>query len=274
MKKLIALMLLLLIALPTTAQDALPAGCNVSTLSQIFTDVGDSLSAEELNAEQAVFIIDTLDSALAATRDACTENTPESVIDYSQIPQSRTEDGAFVLGDPEAPVTIVEFADFMCPHCQAYHPIVQQVIEDYVATGMAKFEYRFFPVVDANLSPLTATMVECAGLMDAGDFWHAHDVMFDLASSGFNGLTPFTFAARAGISYEDMATCIEETAGQVPVDIDVGHAVGVSGTPTVMVRYGDGDLEAITDSDGNEVNMASVPFAILADIIEAAQPES
>jgi protein-disulfide isomerase len=274
MRNFIVLVLLLVIAIPTTAQELLPAGCNVSTLSQIFTDVGDSLAAEELTAEQTVFIIDTLDTALTATRDACMENSPESAIDYSEVPQSRTEDGAFVLGNPDAPITIVEFADFMCPHCQVYHETTGQIIEAYVATGMAKFEYRFFPVVDPNLSALTASMAECAGIMETGNFWHAYDVMYDLTSTGFNGLTPFTFAARAGINYDDMATCVEETAGQVAIDTDVGHAVGVSGTPTVMVRYGDGDLEPITDSDGNEVNNASIPFLILADVIEAAQQES
>src|SRR4051794_33993937 len=41
---------------------------------------------------------------------------------YSDIPQSRTEDGAFVLGDPDAPITIIEFLDWGCPHCQAYKP--------------------------------------------------------------------------------------------------------------------------------------------------------
>ena len=58
---------------------------------------------------------------------------------FADIPQSRTEDGAFVLGDPDAPVTIVEFADFMCPHCQAYQTTVNRFIEQYVATGQAKF---------------------------------------------------------------------------------------------------------------------------------------
>lgn len=274
MKKLIALAILLVMAWPAAAQDTLPAGCNVSTLSEILTTVGGSLAEEDLSAEQAVFVIDTLNGALRATRDACTENTRASTIDFSQIPQSRTGDGGFVLGDPDAPITIVEFADFMCPHCQTFHQTTRQVIEAYVLTGMAKFEYRFFPVVDANLSPLTASMTECAEILEPGVFWHAHDVMYELAAHGFNGLTPFTFAVRTGISYDDMATCIDETASQVNTDVAVGRAAGVNSTPTILVRYNDGELEHIQDSDGTEIGGGNLPFPILSSVIEAAQPES
>ena len=55
--------------------------------------------------------------------------------DYSEIPQSFTDDGAPVLGDPNAPITIVEFADFMCPHCQEYTETIGRVIEEHVITG-------------------------------------------------------------------------------------------------------------------------------------------
>jgi protein-disulfide isomerase len=275
MKKLIVLVITLLIVFPTVAQEdsALPAGCNVSTLSEIFGNIGESLAEEGLTPEQSVLFIEALDSTLHATRDACAGETapPENTLDYSEIPQSRAEDGGFVLGDPDAPITIVEFADFMCPHCQAYHPIVHELIETYVVTGQAKFEYRFFPVVDRDLSPLTAGLAECSELLNPGSFWEAHDLLFEYTSAGFNGLTPFAFAARAGLDYDEMVTCLREEAGQVSIDVTLGQEVGVGGTPTVMVRYGDGDLEAITDADGNEVPSSSVPMAILGSVIEAAQ---
>ena len=72
-------------------------------------------------------------------------------IDYSSIPQARQADGGFVLGNPDAPVTIVAFEDFICPHCQAYEPTIDQFISKYVATGLARFEYRFLPAVDPSL---------------------------------------------------------------------------------------------------------------------------
>jgi protein-disulfide isomerase len=56
---------------------------------------------------------------------------------YAHIPFSHTDDGAPVLGNPDAPITIIEFADFACPYCQRYEPTMQVFIDTYVATGRA-----------------------------------------------------------------------------------------------------------------------------------------
>ncbi len=265
-------MLALLIALPVSAQDNLPDGCNVDTLAAIFGNSSESLSDTELTAEQTIYLIDMLEDSLAALRAACAEElfVPGS-IDYSAIPQSRTEDGAFVLGEPDAPITIVEFADFMCPHCQNYHATVQQIIETYVATGQAKFEYRFFPVVDASLSPLTARMAECADILKPGSFWQAHDVLYELTPAGFNSMTPFTFAARTGLDYDALVSCVEEDAGQLVTDVELAQSVGITGTPSIMIRYEDGDLEDI-HPDGENPVRSSIPFLVVSSIIENAQP--
>jgi protein-disulfide isomerase len=274
MKRLIVIMtVLLLIVLPTAAQENLPPGCNIGKLGDLFTAMGENIGQVELSPADAVFFIDELSEALTATRNACDDDAPltdENSIDYSVIAQSRTEDGAFVLGDPDAPITIVEFADFMCPHCQNYHSTVQELIENYVATGQAKFEYRFFPVVDANLSPLTARMAECADILQPGSFWSAHDVMFELTSNQFTSFSLYTFAARVGLDYDEMLTCAQETANQVGTDTDLARAIEVTGTPSILVRYGDGDLEDIK-VDGNSVSRSSVPLLVLASVIEDAQ---
>ena len=107
----------------------------------------------------------------------------QSTFDYSQIPQSRQADGGFVLGDPAAPITIVAFEDFLCGHCQRYKATVDQLISEYVAKGMARFEYRFTPVVDPAYSRLTATLAECADTLRPGSFWNAHDRLYELASA-------------------------------------------------------------------------------------------
>ena len=82
--------------------------------------------------------------------------------DYSSIPQSRTADGAFVLGYEDAPITIVEFSDFTCPHCQQYAETIHRVIDEFVATGKAKLEYRMFPIVHPQYREFTAELAECA----------------------------------------------------------------------------------------------------------------
>jgi protein-disulfide isomerase len=74
---------------------------------------------------------------------------------YTAIPQNRLEDGGFVLGNPEAPITVIEFADFACPHCQEYSPAIHDLIDEFVATGKAKLEYRMF--ISAAIRPMAPT---------------------------------------------------------------------------------------------------------------------
>lgn len=175
---------------------------------------------------------------------------------YSGIPQSRSEDGAFVLGAPDAPVTIVEFADFMCPHCQDYQATVHDFIEQFVATGMARFEYRLFPIVHPTYSAFTAQIAECAEVQRDGAFWAAHDLLYDLAADGQIGPdTPEAVAELLEISPDKLESCLE-TAVQHEIDTSLGESLGVNGTPAITVRLPDNTIgwaflrESVPESAG------------------------
>ncbi len=158
-------------------------------------------------------------------------------MDYEQIPQGRQPDGGFVLGPEDVPITIVAFEDFLCPHCQHYKSTIDKFISKYVATGLARFEYRFLPAVDATYSPLSAKFAECADTVRPGSFWHAHDVMFDIASSSrYNDSSSRAFAERMGLSYTKLLECAED-ARQVDIDTQLANQLSITGTPTVYVRY-------------------------------------
>jgi protein-disulfide isomerase len=193
-----------------------------------------------LTAMLVVFVVSLLAIPVLAQE---TDTSDDYLTRYADIPQSRTEDGAFVLGDPEAPITIVEFADFMCPHCQDYHEVVLEFIDQYVATGQAKFEYRMFPVVSPEYSEFSAQLAECAAVQDEALFWPAHDLLYDLAASQQIDLTetPATLAEVLEIDVDTLESCTE-TADQFETDTQVGNDVGVSGTPSVLVRLEDGSL--------------------------------
>ena len=268
------LLVLLLAAAPLSAQDSPPPGCNTAAMGTIFSSLAAGLAQQELPVDQAIYIIDVLQDTLDALRSACEGETwsdPEAP-DYDSIPQGRGVDGAFIIGDPAAPVTIVEFSDFLCPACQTYHETLRQLIRDYVATGQARFEYRMFPVIDAVASPLVATLVECADTLEPGSFWRAHDLMFELVREGFHGLTHFTFAARAGLNYEELGICVNEQANQVVTDSELAQELGVGSTPTIMVRLGDGDLEFVHDQNGNRTQ-GGLPYFVLESIVVEANQE-
>ena len=164
---------------------------------------------------------------------------------YAGVPQSRTADGAFVLGDPDTAIKLIEFSDFLCTSCQNYEPVISEFISRYVLTGKAQFEYRMFPVVDSVLSPLSAALVECADALDDGAFWRAHDVMFESASKdGFTLQSVTSFAQTMALDEAALLECAAE-ATQYQIDQAYAFGLNVRGTPSLFVQYGDADPIAI-----------------------------
>lgn len=164
---------------------------------------------------------------------------------YTDTPQSRAVDGAFVLGDPASAVKIIEFSDFLCTSCQNYEPVISSFIREYVKSGQAQFEYRIFPVVDPELSVLSAGLVECADTLRPGLFWRAHDQMFQMVSSvGFTAQSYLDFAEALQLDAAAMSDCASE-AVQHRIDAAYGMSLGVSGTPSLFVQYGESEPLAI-----------------------------
>ncbi len=193
-----------------------------------------------------------------------------SAIDYAAIPQSRTADGAFVIGNPEAPVTIVEFADWACPHCQDYRPTIDRFISEQVATGRAKFEYRIFPTAGGQLTVFAGQLAECAEEQRAGAFWQAHTQLFDYATSGrYTEEMGRILASALNLDYAALLEC-SSSASQVQTDTEFGRTRGVQGTPAVMVRYGDSDAQFISFG-GTTYNRSTVPIDVLTNIVQLAQ---
>ena len=96
-------------------------------------------------------------------------------------PKQKSEvvgDNQPTLGDPNAPVTIVEFSDFQCPFCgQFFHDVEAQMIEKYLKTGKVKFIYRNFPLSSIHpMAESAAEAGECA--YEQGKFWRYHDFVF------------------------------------------------------------------------------------------------
>lgn len=161
-------------------------------------------------------------------------------IDYSEIPQERTADGAFVLGNPDAPVTVVAFEDFLCPACQQYQSDIKQFMRDEVVTGNARFEFRMLPI--SGTSSISFGLAECAEELRPGSFWEAHDIIFDIASSeNFDSGSARTFAQRMDMSYNELLNC-QGDADQYLTDAALADQVGANSTPTVFFRLADGNL--------------------------------
>lgn len=149
------------------------------------------------------------------------------------------------LGDPNAPVTIVEYSDYHCPFCQRHHQqTLPQLIENYVDTGRVYYVFKDFPI--ASLHPLAYRLHEaalCIGNEAGGDaYWAAHDRFFEESQFGAQAgsLAQLDSNLTAAFSEEvpGLAGCLEsgEYSDEVNAGIAEGMQLGVNGTPSFFVN--------------------------------------
>ncbi len=193
-----------------------------------------------------------------------------ALTDYSDLPTERLSDGGFVLGDADAPITLVEFADFACSHCQAFKPTVDEFIDTYVRTGQARYEFRIMPTAGGDLTRFNGNIAACLTEQQQGAYWLARDLFFALAVEGqYNRDTAKIVADQLDLDYDAALTCAESYQG-TDDNVALSRELGVVGTPTVLVRYGD-EAPVFIELDGRTYDGGGVPFDVLAASIEAAQ---
>jgi protein-disulfide isomerase len=161
---------------------------------------------------------------------------------YASLTQTRTSDGAFVLGNPDAPITLIEFADFRCPACQQHKPITDQFIERYVATGQAKFEYRTIQTAGGDTTGYAYRLAECAEEQRPGAFWEAYEVLYEFGSRGpYNQDMARPFAQRLNLNLADLLECVP-SARQLQTDQALAQRYGINATPGFLFRYGENEI--------------------------------
>lgn len=164
-------------------------------------------------------------------------SSPQELIDMAQ---------GVSVGDPDAPITLLEFADYQCPGCQAFWANVKPGIEDlYVATGQVRFIFHDFPLSGLHIHAfLAARAARCAG--DQDNFWPYHDRLFQDQTRWGTRADPMddflAYADDLGLNRGDFEQCLKSDmhADLVTANILLGENLGVSGTPTLFMHSGDG----------------------------------
>ena len=149
-----------------------------------------------------------------------------------------------MLGFPTAPITIVAFEDYACPYCQTYEETtIHTLIERYVMTGQARFEYRFFPTVDYQTGGQISKLAACVGELAADQFWAGHQYLYQRARKGqlYEGNAVLLLTRELGLNYRSLYSCLG-TVQQVAIDSELAWSIGVRGTPSVALRYPSGRL--------------------------------
>ncbi len=188
--------------------------------------------------------------------------------DYNSLNQTRLADGGFVIGNPDANVTIVEFADYDCPACHQYLPTMDRFFNEYVKTGKAKLEYRILPTHGAEMTYFMGELVECFEEQKAGSFWAAKDLFNQAAMRGsYDETTARSVASQLGVDYSKALSC-SANAKQVYYDVELAGALGVQSTPAVLVRYGDSTPQFIT-YNGQTFSRGGAPYEAIQAAVAA-----
>ena len=158
------------------------------------------------------------------------------------------------LGDPNAPITIEEFADFQCPFCERFHNETEPLLKQYyIETGKVHFVFRSMGnFVSDNIArgrgtPATtesrdaAMAAYCAG--DQDRFWDMQAHIFanvlgeDVGS--FSDRRLKEIADAAGLDMQQFNSCYDsgKYEDRVRQDFEDGQAAGVNGTPGFLVTY-------------------------------------
>ena len=151
-------------------------------------------------------------------------------------------------GPEDAPVTLVEYGDYECPHCGRAYPIVQEV-QRRLGTAL-RFIFRNFPL--SEMHPHAALAAEAAeAAAEQGRFWPMHDLLFENQRQ-LGEASLIRYAASIGIDDERVRRELAEHThrSRVRSDFSGGVRSGVNGTPTFFidgVRYdGDWDADSLT----------------------------
>jgi protein-disulfide isomerase len=176
-------------------------------------------------------------AALAATPAAAQQTLP--------VPPVTSADR--VLGSTEAPVTIITYASFTCPHCaEFHHSILPQIKARYIDSGRARLVYRDLPTNPRPLAEAGAKLARCAA---PEAFFNVADALYDGQAAALAGGDPNVWLSTglraAGRPQAEVLACFyaPETAAALEASVEAGWAAGVRGTPTVIV---DGQLVAPT----------------------------
>ncbi len=148
-----------------------------------------------------------------------------------------------IIGNPDAPITIIEFSDFQCPFCARFYTQTLPLIhEEYIESGKVKLVFRDFPIQSIHPNAVPASIAsECAN--EQGKFKEMHDVLFEKQNEWnrqetANALSLFSqYAEEMQLEQEVFDSCLTngKYIEEIGKDLDDGRDYGVSGTPGFFI---------------------------------------
>ena len=176
--------------------------------------------------------------------------------------QSLIQDGSPLMGNPTAPITVVEWGDYQCTYCHRFHQSSKDVlIQEYVDTGKINFVFRDFPLNGPD-SVLAAQASYCAD--DQGKYWEYHDEIYkNWAGERTGWVTRQSldqFANTVELDLVQFNKCLDDKKYEQKVleNEKFGTKIGIKATPSFLIF----NNEKITKIEGNQ------PFSVFRQVID------
>jgi len=176
------------------------------------------------------------------------------------------------LGNPSAPVKLIEFSDFECPFCKRFHPTVEQVIDEYGKSGKVLVIYRHFPLDELHSKARKeAQAAECANEIGGNDaFWAYANKIFEITPSNDRlDLAHLPqIAKEIGLDRSKFEACLagDMRGGKYADHIEANYqdaiASGGKGTPYSLVISAKGQIFPINGAQPYEAVKAIIDVAL------------
>lgn len=173
------------------------------------------------------------------TRPSSPAAAPQAVVqaaDKTTLLQVQPND--HVLGDPKAPITLIEYASLTCPHCAHFSvAVLPELKKKWIDTGKVKLIYRDFPLDQTALK--AAQLAECAG---KDKYFGVIDMIFETQPKWATASDPMAELGKslriAGMGENEVKACLanDAVANGVVADYRGGETLGVNSTPTLFIN--------------------------------------
>ena len=169
-----------------------------------------------------------------------------------------------IYGNPDALVSIIEYSDFECPYCQAFHATPRQLVEEY--DGQVNWVYRHYPLPFHNpVAQEAAEASECITELGGNKaFWFFTDALYERGPVGDESRSladKLTLVNKLGLDEDEFTECLNSNRYEARVEADLreGSQIGINGTPgTVLLNNETGAVRLVVGAQPLRVLAAGI----------------
>ncbi|XXX75298.1 thioredoxin domain-containing protein [Sorangium sp. So ce134] len=180
-------------------------------------------------------------------------------------------DGSPEMGPPDAPVTIVEWADFECPFCRLMSPLLEGLVKRF--DGQVRLVFKFYPL-QAHVHGEPAARAAIAAL-NQGKFWEMHHLLFENQDK-LEQADIERYAQRLKLDLVKFRADLvsTETKARIEKDKKQAEEVGLEGTPLIYINGREVDLQLLTNPGEDLEDWVKLDLELLGKTPRPAPPKS